>query len=100
MLVLVLKNFLLLCASVLAAAPAVLAVFNFRRRTAVKRRALTNILSDSSILAQYKDRFPARKGLADAETIAKDYFATYFSRTEYSTTLLFHPRARFRIRRN
>jgi hypothetical protein len=77
------KNLLLLCAGVLA-------VFNFRRRTAVKRRALTNILSDPSILAQYKDRFPARKGLADAESIAKDYFATYFSRTEYSTTLLFH----------
>src|SRR5882724_3885048 len=61
MLLFVLKNLLLLSACVLAVPPCVLAVLNFRRRTAVKRRALTNLLSDPSIVAQYKDCFQREK---------------------------------------
>src|SRR6185437_12221969 len=72
MLVFVLKNLLLVCGCLLAASPCVVAVLNFRRRTAAKRRALTNLLSDPNILERYKDRFPARKYLGDAESIARD----------------------------
>lgn len=85
-----LKNLLLVCGCLLAASPCMVAVLNFRRRTAAKRRALTNLLSDPNILARYKDRFPARKYLGGAESIARDYFATYFNRSEYATALAFH----------
>jgi hypothetical protein len=82
-----LKNLLLLSACVLAGVPYLLAILNFRRKTSVKRRALTNLLSNPEILRQYKDRFPSKKSLDDAENIAKDYFATYYSRSEYSSAL-------------
>jgi hypothetical protein len=88
--VFVLKNLLILSACVLVGVPCLLAVLNFRRRTAAKRRALTNLLSDPRILAQYVDRFPSRKGLTDAQSIADDYFKTYFNRSEYVTALVFN----------
>ena len=60
----------------------------FHRRTMVKRRALTNLLSDPYILNQYMDRFPTKKGLNDADSIAKDYFKTYYGRAEYLSALV------------
>jgi hypothetical protein len=87
MVLLVLKNLLLLSACLLAGVPYLLAILNFRRRTMVKRRALTNLLSDPYILNQYMDRFPARKSLNDADSIAKDYFTTYYNRFEYLSAL-------------
>lgn len=53
----------------------------------MKRRALTNLLADPNILQKYMDRFPTRKGLHDAQSIANDYFATYFNRSEYLTAI-------------
>ena len=81
------KNLLLLCACLLAGVPYLLALLNFRRRTIVKKRALTNLLSDPYILNQYMDQFPAKKGLNDAEKIADDYFKTYYGRFEYLSAL-------------
>src|SRR5215469_2562975 len=80
---LLVQGVLLLFACVLTGIPCLLSVMHFRRRTAVKRRALTNLLSDPNILQKYMDRFPSRKGLNDAQSIADDYFATYFNRSEY-----------------
>jgi len=82
-----LHGLLLLAACVLAGIPYLLAVLNFRRRTAVKRRALLSILSDEDILRQYQHRFPNRKGLDNAESIAQDYFSTYYNRSEYMAGL-------------
>jgi hypothetical protein len=81
------KDFTLLLAFIACAVPHTLAVLNFRRRLAVKRRALISLLSDPDILDRYKGQFPARQGLSDAESIAKDYFATYYNRGEYLSAL-------------
>jgi hypothetical protein len=81
------KDILLLLACIASAIPHMLAVLNFKRRLAVKRRALISLLSDPDILDRYKGQFPARQGLSDAESIAKDYFATYYSRREYLSAL-------------
>lgn len=82
-----LQNLLLVLACLLAGVPYLLALLNFRRKTIVKKRALTNLLSDPYILNQYMDQFPARKGLNDAEKIADDYFKTYYGRFEYLSAL-------------
>lgn len=81
------KHILLLVACISISVPHMLAVFNFKRRLSVKRRALTNLLSDPDILNRYMDRFPSKKGMNDAESIAKDYFATYYNRHEYLSAL-------------
>jgi hypothetical protein len=81
------KDLLLLLACIAFAVPHILAVLNFRRRLAVKRRALISLLSDPDILDRYKGQFPARQGLSDAESIARDYFATYYNRGEYLSAL-------------
>jgi hypothetical protein len=88
MMVFLFKNLLLLLACLLAGVPYLLAILNFRRRAEVKRRALTSLLSDDKILEQYQDRFPAKKGLGNAESIARDYFKTYYSRSEYLSALV------------
>jgi hypothetical protein len=77
------KYLLLILACVAFAIPHTLSVLNFRRRLAVKQRALTNLLANPDILNRYMDRFPAKKGLRDAESIARDYFSTYYNRHEY-----------------
>jgi hypothetical protein len=81
------KHLLLILACVAFAVPHTLSVLNFRRRVAVKQRALTNLLADPDILNRYMDRFPTKKGLTDAESIAKDYFSTYYNRHEYLSAL-------------
>lgn len=81
------KEFLLIVACVALAVPHTLSLLNFRRRLAVKRRSLITLLSDPDILDRYTGRFPSRKGLSDAESIAKDYFVTYYSRQEYLSAL-------------
>lgn len=83
-----LKNLSLLAACLLAGVPYLLALLNLRRRSKVKRRALTNLLSDPFILNQYMDQFPAKKGLNDAEKIADDSFKTYYGRFEYLSALI------------
>jgi len=60
---------------------------NFRRRIDVKRRALTNLLSDPGLLERYKDRFPAKRSLESASDVASDYFATYYNKSEYVSAL-------------
>lgn len=80
-------NLILLVACIAFAVPHLLAVLNFRRRLAVKRRALICLLSDPNILDRYMGRFPAGKGLSNAETIAQDYFVTYYNRHEYLSAL-------------
>lgn len=82
------RHLLLIVACVAFAVPHTLAVLNFRRRVAVKRRALTNLLADPVILSRYMDRFPTKKGLNDAESIANDYFSTYYNRHEYLSALV------------
>lgn len=84
-----LKNLLLVIVCVLAVIPYGLAVWNFHRKAKVKRRDLTNLLSDLDIRQKYWNRFPSKKNLTTAEEIAKDFFATYFSRWEYLTALIF-----------
>jgi hypothetical protein len=74
-------------ACVALAVPHVLALLNFRRRLVVKQRALANLLSDEDILKRYVDRFPSKKGLSSVESIAEDYFDTYYNRSEYLTAL-------------
>jgi hypothetical protein len=75
-------------ACIALAVPHSLALLNFRRRLVVKQRALENLLSDEDILKRYVDRFPAKKGLSSVESIAKDYFDTYYNRHEYLTALV------------
>jgi hypothetical protein len=82
------KHLLLIVACIAFAVPHALSVLNFRRRVAVKRRALTNLLADPDILSRYMDRFPAKKGLNDAENIANDYFSTFYNRHEYLSALI------------
>ena len=74
---------LLAVACVAFAVPHILALLNFSRRLSVKRRALANLLSDTDILNRYMDRFPAKQRLSNAETIARDYFETYYNWREY-----------------
>lgn len=81
------KYLLLILICIAMAVPHLLAVLNFRRRLAVKRRALSNLLADQVILNRYMDRFPGKKGLNDAESIARDYFETYYNRREYLSAL-------------
>jgi hypothetical protein len=78
------QNLLLLLACLLAAVPYLFAILNIGR---VKRRDLANLLSDPLILNQYMDRFPAKKGGYDADTIAHNYIKTYYSRFEYLSAL-------------
>ena len=49
---------------------------------------LVSLLSDSRILDRYQGRFPIRKGLTDAGSIADDYFKTYYNRQEYVYALV------------
>lgn len=82
-----LDNLVVLIACVVLAIPHALAVLNFRRRVAVKRRSLITLLSDPDILSRYTGRFPSTKGLTDAESIADDFFRTYYNRSEYVSAL-------------
>ncbi len=79
---------LLILACIALAVPHALAVLNFRRRLAVKRRALVSLLSNPNILDRYIGRFPSRKGFSNAEGIASDYFETYYNRREYLSALV------------
>jgi hypothetical protein len=84
MLLFLLQNFLLLLACLVAAVPYLFAILNLGR---VKRRDLANLLADPVILNHYMDRFSAKKGRYDADTIAGDYIRTYYSRFEYLSAL-------------
>lgn len=83
----ILDNLMLLITCVALAVPHALAVLNFRRRVAVKRRSLLSLLADPDILNRYRGLFPATKRLSDAESIADDFFTTYYNRSEYVSAL-------------
>lgn len=83
----ILDNLMLLVTCVALAVPHALAVLNFRRRVAVKRRSLLSLLADPDILNRYRGLFPATKRLNDAEGIATDFFTTYYNRSEYVSAL-------------